>query len=194
MPSKKLEEPLWELTDKPYGTADEDDPKSGSVQFRIQGQWLGLATELREDVEGEFYRIYPSPSAMYRDILIKGLLAMAEYNKNTRSRARELRLREASLNRLVHNKSRRHRVEELVEPLIKSMREDVEADDVDSAVDLLDHYLSEVAKMDEGEDGRGAYAKGLLSHPEFKRLRNHRGVRNKSGLLGAFEQEYGGEV
>lgn len=194
MPYKQPEDSVWELTDRPYGMAAEDDPKSGTIQFRIQGQWLALARALMEDVEGEFYLVYPDRSALWRDIMIKGLLAMAEHNKNTRSRARELRLRESALGRIIHNKSRRHRVEELIEPLIKSMREDVEADNVDSAVDILDHFLAEVAKMDEDGDGRGAYAQGLLNHPEFRRLRNHRGIRNKSGLLGAFEQEYGGEA
>ena len=177
----------WEPDGMPLGITDEDDPRSGKIQFRIKTNWLRLSQEMLQDPQSPYFGVFKTPSDLWRHIVIRGLIAMGEKSPASKPDVVALRLKEHALMRTAQKRTRRARVDDATETVIKQVDDDVRAGDMVSAGEYLDGHLQSVMDLKEGDAIR-EYGLALFNHTSFTALRKNTGLRDKSKLLSTVEE------
>ena len=172
----------WEPDGMPLGITDEDDPRSGKIQFRIKTNWLRLSQEMLQDPQSPYFGIFKTPSDLWRHIVIRGLIAMGEKAPASKPDVVALRLKEHALMRTAQKRTRRARVDDATETVIRQIDDDVRAGDMVSAGEYLDGHLQSILDLKEVEVIR-EYGQALFNHPSFTVLKKNQGLRDRSKLL-----------
>lgn len=180
----------WEPDGMPLGITDEDDPRSGKIQFRIKTNWLRLSQEMLQDPQSPYFGVFKTPSDLWRHIVIRGLIAMGEKAPATKPEVVALRLKEHALMRTAAKRTRRARVDDATETVIRQVNDDVLAGDMKSAAEYLDDHLRSVLELKD-DDATKEYGTALFNHPAFASLRKNKGLRETSKLLEDMEVSCG---
>lgn len=183
-----------ETSDWSEGTpwAQEEPQADGDnvCRFRLDANLLQLASELREDPNSPFFGIFKTKSALYRHIMARGLIAMGEAYRATRGTARSLRLQQEVLSSALAASNERKRLNDTIEKTIRAVGEAVDDSRASKAAEILDKFFEGITPWE--EEVRATYAKALLGHPAFARLKSDWLLSESSAYLKEFIQQYEG--
>ena len=166
------------------------DGSDNTCRFRLDATLLQLASELREDAASPFFGMFKTKSALYRHIMTRGLIAMGEVYRATRGAAQSLRLKEEVLASALASRTERKRMNAAVEATIRAVGEAVDDGRSNAAAETLDRFFDGIITWE--DEIKGSYARALLRHPAFERLRNDWMLKETSKYLEDFVSEYGG--
>lgn len=164
------------------------DGSDNTCRFRLDANLLQLASELREDASSPFFGMFKTKSALYRHIMTRGLIAMGETYRATRGSAQSLRLKEEVLASALASRTERKRMSTAVEATIRAVGEAMDDGRTKAAADTLDRFFEGILPWE--EETRKHYAVTLLTHPAFSRLKDDWVLREASGYLKEFTEEY----
>ena len=180
----------WEPDGIPYGSTDDDDPKSGRIQFRIKTNWLRMSQEMIQDPQSPYFGVFVTPSDLWRHIVIRGLIAMGEKAPNVKDEIIALRLKEHALQRTAAKRTRRARIDDATETVIRQIDEDVRGGDITSAAEYLDAHLGSIIDLKDDQLIK-EYATALYTHPAFSQLRKNKMLITTSKLMTDMEANSG---
>lgn len=191
-PAAELDGSVWAVNVGVLGEGTEsgDDNRTVVIRCAIDKRYVGMLQDLVMNPQSSYFGTFRGIPDLHRHLVMAGVLALAERDKEFRGRAIATRLREELAAKASREWTQRQRVQDATDLVVKAVVDDLAAKDVESAATYLDDYLLQVIQLgDEGLTRR--YVIALLTHPSFQSARNNPNLQQTSELLEGLEEEYG---
>lgn len=191
-PAADLNESAWFTNSGVLGEGTEngEDGRTAVIRCTIDRRYVGMMQDLVMNPQSSYFGAFRGLPDLHRHLVIAGVLALAERDKEFRGLAISVRLREELAARVAREWTQRQRIQDATELVAKAVRDDLEAGDIASAIAYLDDYLLQIVQI--GDIGLvRRYMKALLTHPGFQVSRKDQRLRKASELLVGVEEDYG---